>query len=476
MVGEHDGPILGAHIVGAHAGDLLAELVLAITKGATVEDVAHTCHAHPAMGEAVKEACLAAHAAVRSTVEGTRHANNRAYPLAHLATMLRTVRRGQLRPEPKIEGACLMSDTQETSPKPTPLYDLHVELGGTMVEFAGWDMPVKYPAGMTAEHTQCRTKAALFDVSHMGQVVLRGDGAARALETLVPSVIDGLKPGKARYTVFTNEAGGIMDDLIVSNAGDHLFVVVNASMRDQDIAHMRTHLDGVELVELTDRALVAVQGPAAIDVVGALAPAAAELCFMETTEAEILGAACRISRLGYTGEDGYEISMPADRAVDITRALLAHEDCAPAGLGARDSLRLEAGLCLYGNDIDAETSPVEAQIRWVIQKRRREEGGFPGADRILKELADGPARKLVGIKPDGGVSARHGVEITAPDGAVIGAVTSGGFGPTISGPVSMGYVASAHAETDSAVNLLVRGKSMPAMVVSLPFVQHNYKR
>ena len=369
-----------------------------------------------------------------------------------------------------------MPKTENNTPKPTPLHGLHLELGGKMVDFAGWEMPVQYPPGIIAEHTQCRAKAVLFDVSHMGQVVLRGDSAARALEALVPSVIDGLKPGKARYTVFTNEAGGILDDLIVSNVGDHLFVVVNASMRDQDIAHMRAHLDGVELVELTDRALVAVQGPAAIDVVGALAPGAAELCFMETTEAEILGAACRISRLGYTGEDGYEISMPADRAIEITRALLAHEDCAPAGLGARDSLRLEAGLCLYGNDIDAETSPVEAQIRWVIQKRRREEGGFPGAERILKELADGPARKLVGIKPDGRAPARAGVEITAPDGTSIGIVTSGGFGPTINGPVSMGYVASAHAETGSAVHLLVRGKSMPAMVVSLPFVQHNYKR
>ncbi len=364
----------------------------------------------------------------------------------------------------------------ETPSKRTPLYDLHIELGGKMVEFAGWDMPVQYPDGIIAEHTQCREKAVLFDVSHMGQVILKGDTAARALEALVPSVIDGLKPGAARYTVFTNEAGGILDDLIVSNVGEDLFAVVNASMRDQDITHMRANLDGVDVIELTDRALVAVQGPSAEAVVAALAPQAADLTFMETTEADMLGAACRISRLGYTGEDGFEISMPDERTVEITRALLDHEDCAPAGLGARDSLRLEAGLCLYGNDIDTETSPVEAQIRWIIQKRRREEGGFPGAERILRDLADGPARKLVGIKPDGRAPARHGVEITGPDGSKIGDVTSGGFGPTLGGPLSMGYVTSAHAEPGSAINLLVRGKAMPATVVALPFVAHNYKR
>ena len=369
-----------------------------------------------------------------------------------------------------------MAEVNKAPSKRTPLHGLHLELGGKMVEFAGWDMPVQYPDGIIDEHTQCRTKAVLFDVSHMGQVYLKGDNAARALETLVPSVIDGLKPGAARYTVFTNKAGGILDDLIVSNVGEDLFAVVNASMRDQDIAHMRANLDGVDVIELTDRALIAVQGPSAEAVVAALAPAAAKLIFMETTEADILGATCRISRLGYTGEDVYEISIPADHAVEITRALLAHEDCAPAGLGARDSLRLETGLCLYGNDIDTDTSPVEAQIRWVIQKRRREEGGFPGSERILQELADGPARKLVGIKPDGRAPARHGVEITAPDGTTIGEVTSGGFGPTLGGPMSMGYVTSDHAESGSVVNLLIRGKAMPATVVSLPFVQQNYKR
>ncbi len=360
--------------------------------------------------------------------------------------------------------------------KRTPLYDLHVELGGKMVGFAGWEMPVQFPAGIMAEHAQCRQKAALFDVSHMGQVVLRGDGAAEALEAIAPSAFTTLKPGKARYTMFTNSDGGIMDDLIVTNAGDHLFVVVNASMRDQDIGHMRDNLSGVELTELNDRALVAVQGPSAEAVVSALAPAAADLTFMEAAVMDLLGAECRVARQGYTGEDGYEISIPADRAEDVARALLAHEDCAPAGLGARDSLRLEAGLCLYGNDIDAGTSPIEAQLTWALQKRRREEGGFPGDARIQREIAEGPSRKLVGIKPEGRAPARQGVEIASADGDVIGSVTSGGFGPTVGGPVSMGYVASAHAEPGTKLNLIVRGKQMPAEVIALPFVPHNYKR
>ncbi|MFV2033775.1 MAG: glycine cleavage system aminomethyltransferase GcvT, partial [Halocynthiibacter sp.] len=249
-------------------------------------------------------------------------------------------------------------------PRRTPLYDLHVELGGKMVDFAGWEMPVQYPMGIMGEHSHCRQKAALFDVSHMAQVELRGEGAAEALEALVPASITPLKEGRARYTFFTNDAGGIMDDLIVANAADHLFVVVNASMRDQDIPHMRAHLDGVEVVEITDRALVAVQGPKAVDVVGALCPAAREMAFMQTMVADILGASCRISRLGYTGEDGYEISIPEARADEIARTFLTHPDCAPAGLGARDSLRLEAGLCLYGNDIDTGTSPAAAQLGW----------------------------------------------------------------------------------------------------------------
>lgn len=364
-----------------------------------------------------------------------------------------------------------MTDT----PKRTPLYDLHVELGGKMVDFAGWDMPVQYPMGIMGEHQHCREKAALFDVSHMGQVILRGENVAEKLETLVPSAMTTLAEGKARYTFFTNPEGGIMDDLIVSNAGDHLFVVVNASMRHQDIPHMAT-LEGVEVIEIFDRALIAVQGPKAVDVVGDLCPAARDLKFMETIVAPINGVECRVSRLGYTGEDGYEISIPEEKAVELTRALLAHEDCAPAGLGARDSLRLEAGLCLYGNDIDNDTSPIEASMIWAIQKRRREEGGFPGADRIQREIAEGTSRKLVGIKPAGRAPAREGVEVQTVEGESIGKITSGGFGPSVGGPVAMGYVAADHAAAGTAVNLMIRGKSQPAEIVALPFVAHNYKR
>lgn len=360
-------------------------------------------------------------------------------------------------------------------PARTPLYDLHVELGGKIVDFAGWAMPVQYKAGILAEHAQCREKAALFDVSHMGQVVIPLDKAA-ALEALVPAAITDLPPGKARYTFFTDENGGVMDDLIVSNAGDHLFVVVNASMRDQDIGHMRAHLGDDAVVELDNRGLIAVQGPAAERVVATLTPDAAALKFMETTTTTICGADCRVSRLGYTGEDGYEISTPADKTEEVARALLAHDDCEPSGLGARDSLRLEAGLCLYGNDISRDTSPIEAGLIWAIQKRRREEGGFPGAKRIQDEIANGAPRRLVGIRPEGRAPARQGTEITDAEGNVIGMITSGGFGPTVGGPVAMGYVAASHKAPDTEVSLSVRGKSMPARVVKPPFVTQNYKR
>ena len=369
-----------------------------------------------------------------------------------------------------------MSDSSAGNPRRTPLYDLHVERGGKMVDFAGWEMPVQYPMGIMGEHKQCREKAAVFDVSHMAQVLLKGDGALKAMEALVPAALESLPEGKARYTFFTNADGGIMDDLIVSNAGSYVFVVVNASMREQDIPHMRTGLPDHEVIEVTDRALVAVQGPKAEGVVAALCPAVAEMKFMETIMSDIMGATCRVSRLGYTGEDGYEISMPEDDAMAITRAFLEHDDCELAGLGARDSLRLEAGLCLYGNDIDNDTSPVEASLTWAMQKRRREEGGFPGAERIQRELAEGPSRKLVGIKPEGRAPARRGVEIQDQDGNTVGGVTSGGFGPTVQGPVSMGYVSSALSAPGSKVNLMVRGKAQPAEVIALPFVQQNYKR
>ena len=357
----------------------------------------------------------------------------------------------------------------------TPLHSLNVELGAKMVDFAGWSMPVQY-SRIIEEHTQCREKAALFDVSHMGQVELRGSYAAKALEKLVPSNIDGMREGKARYTLLTNEDGGIMDDLIVSNAGDHLYLVVNAAMRDQDIGHLRAALSDVDVVELIDRALVALQGPKAEAVVAAFVPEVRDLGFMETAMRDWAGISCRISRLGYTGEDGFEISLPDSSAREVVTALLGHPDVGPAGLGARDTLRLEAGLCLYGNDIDGTTSPVEANLPWTIQKRRRKEGGFHGADRILAELASGPSRKLVGILPDGRAPARQGTEIFTNGGQSIGAVTSGGFGPTTGGPVSMGYVDSNYAGSGTSVILKVRNREVIGTIVELPFVPHKYKR
>ena len=363
-----------------------------------------------------------------------------------------------------------------SGPKRTPLYSLHCELGGKMVDFAGWEMPVQYPMGIMGEHNICRTNAALFDVSHMGQVILRGPSAAKRLEALVPAALTELEVGKARYTFFTNEEGGIRDDLIISNAGDHLFLVVNASMRGQDIAYMAKALDGVEVIEILDHALIALQGPAAEQVLSAYCPVAADLKFMESVTAPINGVSCRISRLGYTGEDGFEISIPEANAEQISRLLLEDPECFPAGLGARDSLRMEAGLCLYGNDIDNKKSPVEANLSWAIQKRRRLEGGFPGAARILAELTQGASQKLVGIKPLGRAPARAGVEIQNQNGQSIGTVTSGGFGPTFGGPVAMGYVTSNQASPGNKLNLIVRGKSKPAEVCTLPFIKQKYKR
>jgi aminomethyltransferase len=362
-------------------------------------------------------------------------------------------------------------------PKKTPLYDLHHELGGKVVDFAGWALPVQYPTGIKAEHLHCRAQAGLFDVSHMGQVRLVGESAAADFETLVPGNLQGLAAGKARYTMFTNEAGGILDDLIVSNAGDHLLAVVNASCRDADIARLRARLEpAVTVEELTERAMLALQGPAAAAALARLAPASEELSFMSTAEMAVDGLACRVSRLGYTGEDGFEISVAAEDAEALARSLLAQPEVAPIGLGARDSLRLEAGLCLYGNDIDSTTTPIEAQLQWSIGKRRRDEGGYPGAAIIAAQLAEGPRRKLVGIRPDGPAPAREQTEIQNDAGQAIGVVTSGGFGPSVGGPVAMGYVDSAYAAPDTALQLIVRGKSRPARVAALPFTPHRYRR
>ncbi|WP_020407909.1 glycine cleavage system aminomethyltransferase GcvT [Hahella ganghwensis] len=363
----------------------------------------------------------------------------------------------------------------------TPLYDLHMELGAKMVEFAGYMMPVSYPAGIIKEHTHTREKAGLFDVSHMGQVKLIGSGAAEALETLVPGDVVGLAPGEQRYTLFTNEKGGILDDLMVTNDGESLFLVVNAACKDQDIAHLKQHLsDHCEIKVLEDRALLALQGPAAAKVMESFAPELNKLTFMKGAYASLNGAECFVTRSGYTGEDGFEISVPADECEALARALLAHEEVEPIGLGARDSLRLEAGLCLYGHDLNTETNLVEGNLKWVLSKPRRSgearEGGFPGAAETLKQFAEGSSRKRVGIQPEGRAPVREGAEIQTLDGEKIGEITSGGFGPTVGKPVAMGYVSSEYAAVGSKLKVILRGREIAAEVVPAIFVEHRYFR
>ena len=364
----------------------------------------------------------------------------------------------------------------------TPLYDLHLELGAKMVPFAGYEMPVQYPLGVLKEHLHTRARAGLFDVSHMGQLRLRGADAAAALESLVPVDILDLPVGQQRYALFTNAEGGILDDLMVANAGDHLFLVVNAACKDQDLAHLRQHIGArCEIESLFDsHALLALQGPAAAEVLARFAPAVKDLTFMQVASVELLGVPCNVSRSGYTGEDGYEISVPAAQAEALARALLAEEEVQPIGLGARDSLRLEAGLCLYGHDMDSATTPVEASLGWAISKVRRADGeragGFPGAERIFAQQREGVASKRVGLLPQERVPVREGAEIVDADGAVIGKVSSGGFGPSLGAPVAMGYVASAHATLDSEVFAMVRGKRVPMKVARTPFVPQRYYR
>ena len=368
--------------------------------------------------------------------------------------------------------------------KKTPLNALHMELGGRMVAFAGYAMPVQYPAGILAEHLHTREKAGLFDVSHMGQAFLVPTGAAgadRALEQLTASDFAGLEAGRMRYSLLLEGGGGIRDDMMVTRPADapdgRLYVVVNAATKEADFAHMAAEIgEEVWIERLEDRALLALQGPAAEAALSEICPQAAGLGFMASAAASIDGAACFISRSGYTGEDGYEISVPGEAAEALARRLLAHDDVAPIGLGARDSLRLEAGLCLYGHDIDETTSPVEAGLAFAVSKRRREAGDFPGAARILAELADGPARRRVGLRPEGRAPVREGADIVDDQGAPIGRVTSGGYGPSVGGPVAMGYVDAASAATGTPVGFVVRGKTLPGRVAALPFVTKSYKR
>lgn len=367
----------------------------------------------------------------------------------------------------------------------TPLYAQHLALGARMVPFAGYEMPVQYPLGILKEHLHTRSSAGLFDVSHMGQAFLIGPNhatTATALEALVPADILNLKPGQQRYSQLLTDAGGIIDDLMVSRPAlekddGRLFLIVNASRKDVDYAHIAARLPaGVRLEPAPDRALLAVQGPAAANILASLCPESSRLAFMNAAGARVGGFDCHISRSGYTGEDGFEISVAAADAEGLWLALLRADALKPIGLGARDSLRLEAGLCLYGHDIDETTSPVEAGLVWSIQKRRRVEGGFPGAGRIQSELANGPNRRRVGIKPDGRAPAREGTEILALLGDRLGVVTSGGFGPSVNGPIAMGYVAADRSEVGTPVNLMVRGKALSAAVAPLPFVPHRYAR
>jgi aminomethyltransferase len=342
----------------------------------------------------------------------------------------------------------------------TALHALHVELGAKMVPFAGYDMPVQYPAGILKEHLHARAQAVLFDVSHMGQARLNGAGALAALEALVPGDIEALGAGRIRYTMLTAADGGILDDIMVTKGEDSLGLVLNAARKDADCAHIGAALGPDVSLERLDR----------------FAPEAPEMRFLEARALTLAGTAVTISRAGYTGEDGFEISVTNEAAEGLARTLLAEDEVAPAGLGARDTLRLEAGLCLYGHDIDETTTPVEADLAWTISKRRRAEGGFPGAERILGQLADGTERRRVGILPDGRAPAREGTEIFDTQGAPIGRITSGGFGPSVGGPIAMGYVASAFAETGSRVILKVREREVPARIHDLPFVPHRYYR
>ena len=365
----------------------------------------------------------------------------------------------------------------------TPLTSLHEELGARMVPFAGYSMPVQYPTGIKQEHLHTRKAAGLFDVSHMGQVWLTGNNVDEALEKLVPADIVGLPVGRQRYALLTNESGGILDDLMISRHEDGFYLVVNAACKEADIAHLRAGLsDSVTLTEMTDRALIALQGPRAEAVLAELQPKVAEMTFMDNWQLSLRGEPAIISRSGYTGEDGYEISVPASIAEDLVRRLLQAEDVEAVGLGARDSLRLEAGLCLYGHDIDTETTPVEAGLIWAIGKARRADGerpgGFPGADRILEQIAQkSAARKRVGLIGQGKAPVREGAVLYTVGGETpVGTVTSGNFAPSVEAPVAMAYVDRELAEPGAELEADVRGKRRPMMVAKMPFLRPGYQR
>jgi aminomethyltransferase len=386
------------------------------------------------------------------------------------------------------EDPVMLAPDDQQPLKRTPLYDLHLSLGARMVPFAGYDMPVQYAPGVLKEHLNTRQKAGLFDVSHMGQIVLRAksgavEDAARALERLVPQDILAVPKGRQRYAQFTNPTGGILDDFMVANFGDHLFVVVNAACKEDDETHLRAALsDACKIEILGDRALLALQGPRAESVLAKFGADVPAMKFMDAGPRQVAGFACFVSRSGYTGEDGFEISVPAEHAEALARLLLEDSDVLPIGLGARDSLRLEAGLCLYGHDIDTTTTPVEAALEWSVQKSRRSggarAGGFPGAEKILDQFASGASRRRVGLRPEGRAPVRENATLFADATSTqsIGTVTSGGFGPTLNAPVAMGYVPSALASAGTQVFAEVRGQRMPLKIAPTPFVPNTYKR
>jgi aminomethyltransferase len=371
-----------------------------------------------------------------------------------------------------------MTDTNEIL-KQTPLHALHLELGGKMVPFAGYAMPVQYPAGILKEHLHTREKAGLFDVSHMGQAFLSGTNPAEALERVTPADIQGIPDGMQRYGLLLNDAGGIKDDFMTTRlAGEAaLYLVVNAAMKEQDFAYIGERLRGAaDLKPAPERALLALQGPLAADVLERHSPGISNLTFMQAKRVTVAGAPAIVSRTGYTGEDGFEISIDGKDAERVARALLGEEEVLPIGLGARDSLRLEAGLCLYGHDMDETVDPVEANLVWSLGKRRKEAWDFPGSARIAEHLLNGAGKKRVGIRPEGRAPAREGAEIADKTGRVVGRITSGGFGPSLNAPVAMGYVESEFSANSTKLDLLVRGKTFPAEVAPMPFVPNRYKR
>jgi aminomethyltransferase len=372
--------------------------------------------------------------------------------------------------------------------KQTPLHALHLARGGKMVPFAGYDMPVQYSAGVLKEHLHTRAAAGLFDVSHMGQIALRPksgrvEDAALALERLVPQDIVAIPAGRQRYAQFSNDDGGILDDLMVANFGDHLFLVVNAACKAEDEAHLRAHLSASCIIDtLADRALIALQGPKAESALAKLGADVSAMRFMDAGPRRVGNFDCFVSRSGYTGEDGFEISVPAADAEALVMRLLENPDVLPIGLGARDSLRLEAGLCLYGHDIDTTTTPVDAALEWSVQKSRRKggarAGGFPGAAKILAQFDAGAPRRRVGLRAEGRAPVREGALLfaDATSAEAVGKVTSGGFGPSLNAPVAMGYLPSPLAAVGTTVFAEVRGQRLPLKVASTPFVPNTYKR